>query len=118
MQKNYSKEFAGQFRSPYDPGARNHPGSSGNPRIWKADQIAGFFHGCGDYPQYRCDAVLAVYPFTPQPVITQAILGAADVPVFCGIGGGITRGKRVVNLAMDAEFKGAMGGRRQYSDRK
>jgi 2-keto-3-deoxy-6-phosphogluconate aldolase len=34
---------------------------------------------------------------------------AADVPVFCGVGGGITQGKRVVNLAMDAEFKGAMG---------
>ena len=34
---------------------------------------------------------------------------AADVPVFCGVGGGITQGKRVVNLALDAEFKGAMG---------
>ena len=34
---------------------------------------------------------------------------SADVPVFCGVGGGITQGKRVVNLAMDAEFKGAMG---------
>ena len=27
------------------------------------------------------DAVLAVYPFTPQPIITQALLSAADVPV-------------------------------------
>ena len=34
---------------------------------------------------------------------------AADVPVFCGVGGGITQGKRVINLALDAEFKGAMG---------
>lgn len=55
------------------------------------------------------DAIIAVYPFTPQPVITQALVMAADVPVFCGVGGGITQGKRVVNLAMDAEFKGAMG---------
>lgn len=57
----------------------------------------------------NADAVIAVYPFTPQPVITQALLLAADVPVFCGVGGGITTGKRVVNLALDAEFKGAMG---------
>ncbi|MFL0248531.1 hydrolase [Candidatus Clostridium stratigraminis] len=57
----------------------------------------------------NADAVIAVYPFTPQPVITQALTIAADVPVFCGVGGGITTGKRVVNLAMDAEFKGAMG---------
>jgi isopentenyl diphosphate isomerase/L-lactate dehydrogenase-like FMN-dependent dehydrogenase len=57
----------------------------------------------------NADAIIAVYPFTPQPVITQALVMAADVPVFCGVGGGITQGKRVVNLAMDAEFKGAMG---------
>lgn len=57
----------------------------------------------------NADAVIAVYPFTPQPVITAALILAADVPVFCGIGGGLTMGKRVVNLALDAEFKGAMG---------
>ncbi|OFI04976.1 keto-hydroxyglutarate-aldolase/keto-deoxy-phosphogluconate aldolase [Clostridium acetireducens DSM 10703] len=57
----------------------------------------------------NADAVIAVYPFTPQPVITQALVLAADVPVFCGVGGGLTLGKRVVNLALDAEFKGAMG---------
>lgn len=57
----------------------------------------------------NADAIIAVYPFTPQPLITQALVMAADVPVFCGVGGGITQGKRVINLAMDAEFKGAMG---------
>lgn len=57
----------------------------------------------------NADAIIAVYPFTPQPVITEAILNSADLPVFCGVGGGITTGKRVVNLALDAEFKGAMG---------
>ncbi|MCB2301072.1 hydrolase [Clostridium tagluense] len=57
----------------------------------------------------NADAVIAVYPFTPQPIITEALLLAADVPVFCGVGGGITTGKRVTNLALDAEFKGAMG---------
>lgn len=57
----------------------------------------------------NADAVIAVYPFTPQPVITQALMLAADIPVFCGIGGGITTGKRVENLALHAEFQGAIG---------
>ena len=57
----------------------------------------------------NADAIIAVYPFTPQPLITEALVSAADVPVFCGVGGGTTMGKRVVNLALDAEFKGAMG---------
>ncbi|AEY65075.1 hydrolase [Clostridium sp. BNL1100] len=54
-------------------------------------------------------AVIAVYPFTPQPVITHAIITASDIPVFCGVGGGTTTGKRVINIAMDAEFQGAIG---------
>lgn len=57
----------------------------------------------------NADAVIAVYPFTPQPIITHSIMTAANVPVFCGVGGGITTGKRVVNLALDAEFQGAIG---------
>ena len=55
------------------------------------------------------DAVIAVYPFTPQPIITQALMLAADVPVFCGVGGGTTQGPRVVNLAKHAEYQGALG---------
>lgn len=55
------------------------------------------------------DAIIAVYPFSPQPVITHAILLAADMPVFVGVGGGVTRGQRVVTLANDAEFQGAFG---------
>ena len=38
----------------------------------------------------NADAVIAVYPFTPQPTISQAIIGISDVPVFVGVGGGIT----------------------------
>lgn len=57
----------------------------------------------------NANAVIAVYPFTPQPIITHSIISASDVPVFCGVGGGTTTGKRVINLAMDAEFQGAMG---------
>jgi hypothetical protein len=57
----------------------------------------------------NADAVIAVYPFTPQPIITHAIILAADIPVFCGIGGSITSGDRAVELALDAEFQGALG---------
>lgn len=57
----------------------------------------------------NADAVIAVYPFTPQPVITQAILSASDIPVFVGIGGGLTQGHRVLNLSTYAEMQGATG---------
>ncbi|MGI6160598.1 MAG: hydrolase [Christensenellales bacterium] len=57
----------------------------------------------------NADAVIAVYPFTPQPIITHSIIMAADIPVLCGVGGGLTSGRRVVDLAQDAEFQGALG---------
>lgn len=55
------------------------------------------------------DAVFAVYPFTPQQSISNAIICAAHVPVFCGIGGGTTKGLRTISLAKDVECQGAMG---------
>ena len=55
------------------------------------------------------DAVFAVYPFTPQQAISDAIIKASYIPVFCGVGGGTTQGGRVVRLAKDAECHGAMG---------
>ena len=55
------------------------------------------------------DAVIAVYPFTPQSIITQTIIMASDIPVFAGVGGGLTQGHRVVNLACYAEMQGAAG---------
>ncbi len=57
----------------------------------------------------NADAIIAVYPFTPQPVITQAVMMAADCPVFVGVGGGLTKGERVINLARHAEYQGATG---------
>lgn len=58
----------------------------------------------------NADAVIAVYPFTPQPIINQAVIAAADIPVFTGVGGGVTSEKnRVLNLALHAEFQGAIG---------
>ena len=35
------------------------------------------------------DAVFAVYPFTPQQAISDAIIKASYIPVFCGVGGGM-----------------------------
>lgn len=57
----------------------------------------------------NADAVLAVYPFTPQQAISHPIISASYIPVFCGVGGGTTTGKRTVTLAQDAEAQGAMG---------
>ena len=55
------------------------------------------------------DAVFAVYPFTPQQAISDAIIKAAYIPVFCGVGGGTTKGLRTIGLAKDVESQGAMG---------
>ena len=55
------------------------------------------------------DAVFAVYPFTPQQAISDAIIKASYIPVFCGVGGGTTKGMRTVSLAKDVESQGAMG---------
>ena len=55
------------------------------------------------------DAVFAVYPFTPQQAISDAIIKASYIPVFCGVGGGTTKGLRTITLAKDAESQGAMG---------
>ena len=55
------------------------------------------------------DAVFAVYPFTPQQAISDAIIKGSYVPVFCGVGGGTTKGLRTVGLAKDVESQGAMG---------
>ena len=64
------------------------------------------FEGTGDD---TADAVFAVYPFTPQQVISDAIIKASYIPVFCGVGGGTTQGLRTVSLAKDVEMQGAMG---------
>ena len=55
------------------------------------------------------DAVFAVYPFTPQQAISDAIIKASYIPVFCGVGGGTTKGLRTVSMAKDSESQGAMG---------
>lgn len=55
------------------------------------------------------DAVMAVYPFTTQPVINRSIIEASDIPVFCGLGGAYMGDGRMDQLAIDAEVCGAFG---------
>ena len=50
----------------------------------------------------NADAIIAVYPFTPQAAISQSIISISDVPVFVGVGGGLTGGNRSVRLALQA----------------
>ncbi len=57
----------------------------------------------------NAQSIMAVYPFTPQLSITHAILEVASVPVFVGVGGGITSGPRSISIALQAELMGAYG---------
>lgn len=58
---------------------------------------------------HNADSVIAVYPFTPQLSIMDAIISSASVPVFTGVGGGITSGTRAVVLGFQAELMGSYG---------
>lgn len=55
------------------------------------------------------DAVFAVYPFTCQPVITQALVNASGRPVFTGVAGTTTTGSRSTTIAIQSEMQGAYG---------
>lgn len=56
----------------------------------------------------NADAVIAVYPFTPHPGITKSIIEAANIPVFSGVGGGLTQGQRSVYMSLFAESQGSL----------
>lgn len=57
----------------------------------------------------NANAVIAVYPFTPHPAITKSIIEAADIPVFSGVGGGLTQGTRASYMSLFAEAQGSIG---------
>lgn len=57
----------------------------------------------------NADAVLAVYPFTPHPAVMNAISNVANIPVFNGIGGGLTAGNRSAYMGLLAEAAGSIG---------
>ena len=57
----------------------------------------------------NADSIMAVYPYTPQNSISQAILDVSNVPCFIGVGGGTTQGLRSKYIAIEAELAGAYG---------
>lgn len=57
----------------------------------------------------NANAVIAVYPFTPHPAITKSIIEAMDIPVFSGVGGGLTQGMRSAYMSLFAEAQGSLG---------
>ncbi|MGX7106180.1 hydrolase [Hutsoniella sourekii] len=57
----------------------------------------------------NADAVIAVYPFTPQQSIMESIIHVSSMPTVMGVGGGTTTGKRSIELAFTAEQLGAFG---------
>lgn len=53
------------------------------------------------------DAVLAVYPFPPSANIMKSLVQFSGKPLICGIGGGMTQGKKALEMAVQAESLGA-----------
>ncbi|KHD43904.1 hydrolase [Streptococcus hongkongensis] len=56
---------------------------------------------------HNADAILAVYPFTPNPAILKSIMLVSSVPVLAGVGGGLTTGYRSANMSLFSESEGA-----------
>ncbi|MBD5559800.1 MAG: hydrolase [Clostridia bacterium] len=57
----------------------------------------------------NADAVMAMYPFSTQPLIHRSLLQAADLPIFVGVGSVGMSDEKVVSCALDAEAAGATG---------
>jgi len=55
------------------------------------------------------DAILAVYPFPPSAKIIKTLIDFAGKPIVCGVGGGKTKGKKSLEMAIYAEEVGAAG---------
>ena len=53
--------------------------------------------------------VAIVKNINADAIMAQAIISVADVPVFVGVGGGVTSGMRSDRLAIQAEHQGAFG---------
>lgn len=83
--------------------------SQRHPRLWPPHQVFGFFHGCSDYQKHQRGCYYRGLPLYAPALISQAIISVADVPVFVGVGGGVTNGPRSVRLAEYAEHQGAFG---------
>lgn len=109
MKEHYVPEFSGVLRSFMLKVPASIYSCSGIKIFGKTIKSLVFSTDLSIIRNCNADAVIAVYPFTPQPIINQAIVTAADIPVFTGVGGGRTTGDRVIDLARDAECQGAIG---------
>lgn len=109
MNKKYIPEVTSNLRNNYVCVPKEIAGCSGIRFFGKRIKSFIFTTDVAIIKNTNADAVMAVYPFTPQPTITQAILSVSDIPVICGVGGGITHGTRSANIALHAEFQGAIG---------
>lgn len=57
----------------------------------------------------NADAILAVYLFSPSAAIIRDIVRFARTPVICGIGGGLTKGSKSLEMVLHVEDCGASG---------
>lgn len=57
----------------------------------------------------NADAIFAVYPFTAHPPSRRRFSPWAEAPLFVGVGGGTTTGRRAAELAAVSEMQGAAG---------
>ncbi|KRM90799.1 hypothetical protein [Liquorilactobacillus cacaonum] len=55
----------------------------------------------------NADAVLVVYPWTPNTRILDAVSTVSNIPILAGIGGGLTKGIRSAVVGFFAEESGA-----------
>lgn len=109
MKENYVPEYNGVLRSFMLKVPTSIYACSGIKIFGKTIKSLVFSTDVSIIRNCNADAVISVYPFTPQSIINQAITMAADIPVFTGVGGGRTTGDRVIGLAQDAERQGAIG---------
>ena len=109
MKKNYIPEVTSNLRNNYVKVPEATRLCSGIRIFGKRIKSFVFTTDVAIIKNNNADAVMAVYPFTPQLAITQAILAVSDIPVVCGVGGGLTHGIRSANIALHAEFQGAIG---------
>lgn len=109
MDKNDLPRIAGKLRSKYLEMPKEIYKAKGIVIMGKRIKSVIFTTDIAIIRSCNADAVLAVYPFTPQQVISRSIINVAPMPVFVGVGGGITNGVRSAIIANDAEGDGAWG---------
>lgn len=109
MDKNDLPRIAGKLRSKYLEMPGEIYKAKGIVIMGKRIKSVIFTTDIAIIRSCNADAVLAVYPFTPQQVISRSIINIAPMPVLVGVGGGITNGVRSAIIANDAEGDGAWG---------